>query len=273
MAALIYLIETLLSLCLLAVLLRLLLQWSRADFRNPLARSIVHLTNPMIVPLRRLLPAIGRIDTASCVAVVVFALLKVSVSWLLSGFGPPPALIWLRLAAIEILRTTLWTYFFAIFIYALLSLVAPGHLFAGAEIAGVAVRAGAAPDQARDSAARRPRSLAAVGRHRDSGAVDSAALKRAFASRSDALRAIDARGPIKKGICAALVTEKSICVGAAVCYVARRFVMLFIRYASRIRRRTHSRRFGNGKKRWGTDQVGNSGPGFQGLGTIPQAGQ
>ena len=42
MAALIYMIETLLSLCMMAVLLRLLLQWSRADFRNPLARSIVH---------------------------------------------------------------------------------------------------------------------------------------------------------------------------------------------------------------------------------------
>jgi YggT family protein len=126
MAALIYLLETLLSLGMLAVLLRLLLQWSRADFRNSLARAIVHLTNPVIVPLRRLLPAIGRIDTASCVAVVIFALLQVSVSWLLSGFGPPPAPIWLRLAVIEILRTTLWTYFFAIFLYAMLSMVAPG---------------------------------------------------------------------------------------------------------------------------------------------------
>ena len=64
MDALIYLLETLLSLCLIAVLLRLLLQWSRADFRNPLARSLVHITNPIIVPLRRLLPAIGRLDTA-----------------------------------------------------------------------------------------------------------------------------------------------------------------------------------------------------------------
>src|SRR5580698_9409841 len=98
MAALIYLIETLLSLCLVSVLLRLLLQWSRADFRNPLARSIVHLTNPVIVPLRRMLPAIGRIDTASCVAVLVFALLQVSVSWLLSGLGPPPVLILLSQA-------------------------------------------------------------------------------------------------------------------------------------------------------------------------------
>ena len=126
MAALIYLIETLLSLCLIAVLLRLLLQWSRADFRNPLARSIIHLTNPIIVPLRRLLPSIGRLDTASCVAVAVFALLQVSVSWLLSGLGPPPALLWLQLAVFEILRTTLWTYFIAILTYTLLSLIAPG---------------------------------------------------------------------------------------------------------------------------------------------------
>ena len=126
MAALIYLIDTLLSLCMIAVLLRLLLQWSRADFRNPLARSIVHITNPVIVPLRRLLPAIGRLDTASCLAVAVFALLEVSVSWLLSGLGPPPALLWLRLGAIEIVRTALWTYFLAIVLYALLSFVAPG---------------------------------------------------------------------------------------------------------------------------------------------------
>ena len=126
MEALIYLIETLLSLAMLAVLLRLLLQWSRADFRNPLARSLVHITNPLIVPLRRLLPAIGRLDTASCLAVVVFALLEVSVSWLLRGFGPPPALVWVQLAAFEVIRTTLWTYFVAIILYTLLSYVAPG---------------------------------------------------------------------------------------------------------------------------------------------------
>ena len=125
-AALTYLLETLLKLCMLAVLLRLLLQWSRADFRNPLARAILHLTNPIIVPLRRLLPAIGRLDTATCLAVVVFAMLEVSVAWLLAGLGPPPWVLWLRSAAVEILRTTLWTYFFAIFLYAMLSFVAPG---------------------------------------------------------------------------------------------------------------------------------------------------
>jgi YggT family protein len=126
MAALIFIVETLLRLCLIAVLLRLLLQWSRADFRNPLARSIVHLTNPVIVPLRRLLPAIGRLDTASCVALIVAALLLVSVSWLLRGLGPPPGVLWVQRAVIEIVRITLWTYFVAIVLYAMLSLIAPG---------------------------------------------------------------------------------------------------------------------------------------------------
>jgi YggT family protein len=126
MAALIFLVETLLSLAMLAVLLRLLLQWSRADFRNPLARAIVQLTNPVIVPMRRLLPAIGRIDTASCVVVLVLAAIEVVVPWLLNGVGVPEPLEWARLALFEILRTALWTYFFAIFVYAMLSMIAPG---------------------------------------------------------------------------------------------------------------------------------------------------
>lgn len=125
MAAISYIIETLLTLCLVAVLLRLLLQWSRADFRNPLARSIVQLTNPVIVPLRRLLPSIGRLDTATCVAATVAALLEAAVHSLLAGLGPPAALPWLRGALIEILRTTLQIYFFAIFVYALLSMIGP----------------------------------------------------------------------------------------------------------------------------------------------------
>ncbi len=69
MSALIYIIQSLLTLALCVVLLRLLLQWSRADFRNPICQAIVRLTNPLIMPLRRMLPPVGKIDTASVVAV------------------------------------------------------------------------------------------------------------------------------------------------------------------------------------------------------------
>jgi len=126
MAALLYLIDTLLSLAQLCFLLRLLLQWARADFRNPLSRALVQLTSPVLVPLRRVLPAVGRLDTASVVVVIALGLLRVSMGTLLSGLGFPPLLLLLELATFQILRLILWTYFFAIAMYAVLSFIAPG---------------------------------------------------------------------------------------------------------------------------------------------------
>ncbi|MFT3907151.1 MAG: YggT family protein [Steroidobacteraceae bacterium] len=126
MQALIYLIDSLLALAVLVTLLRLLLQWSRADFRNPLARAVVNLSNPLIVPLRRIIPAIGRLDTATAVVLLVLILVKVAAPRLLLGAGLYPAPSWALLAAMELARTVLWTYFVCIFIYALLSLIAPG---------------------------------------------------------------------------------------------------------------------------------------------------
>lgn len=126
MDALIFIVDTLLSFALFVALLRLLLQWSRADFRNPISQAVVRLTNPLVMPLRRILPPIGKIDTASVVTVVIVALVEVAILFALRGFEMPTALVWLREAAIEILRTGLWTYFYAILLYALLSFIAPG---------------------------------------------------------------------------------------------------------------------------------------------------
>jgi len=126
MAALLYLIDTLLSLVQLAFLLRLLLQWARADFRNPLLRAIVQLTNPVLVPVRRAVPAIGRIDTASVLLVVAMAMLRVSMAPLLTGIGLPPVWLWIEQATLQLVSLVLWTYLFAIFLYAALSLIAPG---------------------------------------------------------------------------------------------------------------------------------------------------
>ena len=106
-AALQYLIDTLLSLAQLAFLLRLLLQWARADFRNPLARALVQLTNPVLVPLRRVLPAVGRVDTASVVVVLALALLRVNLGALLGGFGLLALLPNIEFVGLQLLRTLL----------------------------------------------------------------------------------------------------------------------------------------------------------------------
>ncbi len=127
MSAIIYILDTLLGLALFVVMARLLLQWTRADFRNPICQAIVKITNPLILPLRRVLPPVGKVDTASVVAVALVALVKVaSLYWLSDVPMPPPALMWIRALVTEIARTLLWTYFYAIVLYALLSMIAPG---------------------------------------------------------------------------------------------------------------------------------------------------
>jgi len=126
MNALIFIVDTLVGLALYAVLLRLLMQWSRADFRNPISQAVVRLTNPLVMPLRRILPPVGKIDTASVIAVLIVAVADIAIVFVVRGYELPPAFIWLREAAVEIVRTTLWIYFYAILLYAVLSLIAPG---------------------------------------------------------------------------------------------------------------------------------------------------
>jgi len=60
-----FLIETLIGLVLLVFMLRLLFQLVRADFRNPVSQFVVKVTNPVLVPLRRVIPGIAGIDMAS----------------------------------------------------------------------------------------------------------------------------------------------------------------------------------------------------------------
>ncbi len=126
MNAVIFIVDTLAGLALYAVLLRLLMQWSRADFRNPISQAVVRLTNPLVMPLRRILPPVGKIDTASVLSVLIVAFADVAIIFAVRGYELPSALLWTREAAFEIARTVLWIYFYAILLYALLSLIAPG---------------------------------------------------------------------------------------------------------------------------------------------------
>ena len=123
--ALYFIVRTLLSMLLFVFMLRVLLQWARADFRNPLAQAVVKITNPLVMPLRRILPPIGKIDTSSIVAVLIVAALGELILSLFAGYVPN-ALLWVKLVVLKIIWTTLNAYFWAILIYAVLSMIAPG---------------------------------------------------------------------------------------------------------------------------------------------------
>lgn len=121
-----FLAETFFSLLLYVFLLRLLLQWTRGNFRNPIAQAILRLSNWLIMPLRRLLPPIGRLDTASLLAAYAVALVQTAALSVILAGALPDALPWLLAALVELVRSALWLYFWAIFIYALSSMIAPG---------------------------------------------------------------------------------------------------------------------------------------------------
>lgn len=108
-----------------AFLLRLLLQLVRADFRNPLAQAVVKLTNPVILPLRRVLPSVGRVDTASVVALVAAQAIGVVLVQLTLGGALPAAVPLVVRTVIELLRQTASFYLFAIFVWAVLSWIVP----------------------------------------------------------------------------------------------------------------------------------------------------
>lgn len=118
--ALIYLISTLTDLYVTAILLRLLLQWVRADYYNPLSQFLIKITDPVLIPARRLVPSIGKLDTAAVLVMLLLELLQLVVISLLSktDFGFQFLLLF---AVRKLLIALLLTYFVLIIAMVLVS--------------------------------------------------------------------------------------------------------------------------------------------------------
>jgi len=127
MQAIYFIVDTLIGLYQVLLLLRLLMQLTRADFRNPIGRGIVQLTDPLFLPLRKIFPPVGKIDSASVLAIIVVSALKAWLLRLLMGFGLPGPLVMVNAVAIDLLRLVLRTYLISIILNAILSFVAPGN--------------------------------------------------------------------------------------------------------------------------------------------------
>lgn len=117
-------IQVILGLYILAVLLRFLFQLARADFYNPISQFLVALTNPLLIPLRRIIPGLMGIDLASLVLLLALQLLEVYVlSWLKDL---PVTMLSLVLASlVSLVRLTINVYFYAILLRVILSWFMP----------------------------------------------------------------------------------------------------------------------------------------------------
>ncbi|WBY00909.1 YggT family protein [Ramlibacter tataouinensis] len=105
-----------------ACLLRLYMQRQRVPFGNPIGRFVFALTDWIVLPLRKVLPAAGRWDTASAVAAFLFELAQYAILWTLFGGGAGWPVVFV-MALYGLLRLVLSALTALVIVYAILSWV------------------------------------------------------------------------------------------------------------------------------------------------------
>jgi YggT family protein len=120
-----FLISTLFSLYILAVMLRFLLGLVRADFYNPVSQFLVRITNPILMPLRKVIPSIGKLDISAVVLMIALQVLALTLIVLLRGGGVPVGSV-ILISLAQLVSLAINVFFFAIIIQVILSWVNPG---------------------------------------------------------------------------------------------------------------------------------------------------
>jgi YggT family protein len=128
--ALQFLLETFLGLFALALLLRFFLQWLRAPARNPLSYFLAALTNWIVTPARRVIPGLWGLDLATLLLAWVTEVVLILATYWLKGSGLEPAagvsLVLIGfLAAVQLVKLSLWILMIAVIVQALLSWLSP----------------------------------------------------------------------------------------------------------------------------------------------------
>ena len=132
--AAVYVLQTLGSLYLLIVLLRFVLQLVRANFYNPLCQFAVRATQPLLKPLRRIIPSLFGLDMSSLVLAIIVQLALMALTLLLTYGTTGNPLLLLAWSLIGVTALFLKIFFFAMIISVVLSWVAPGSHNPGAEL-------------------------------------------------------------------------------------------------------------------------------------------
>ena len=115
-----FLIDIFVGLYVLVVLLRYLLQLTRADFYNPVSQFLVKATNPPLAWLRRLIPSFGALDAPTLILLLCLQLLEIGLQTFLLGHSPPLSGL-VTLAVGELLKLPIYILVIALFARAIMS--------------------------------------------------------------------------------------------------------------------------------------------------------
>ena len=120
-----FLIQAIIGFAIYVVLMRFWMQWVRADFRNQLGQFVIVLTNPAVIPLRKVLPSIKTIDTATIALALAISFIKVFTFFALSNFGTPAPLTYLLMSIGVLFKYSIYLFLAAIFIQIIASWINP----------------------------------------------------------------------------------------------------------------------------------------------------
>jgi len=127
MLTLTFLVTTLINLYVKVLLLRIWMQWARCDFYNPFSQFVVKITQPVIKPLRRVIPSIGPIDTASLLLAYVLSVLMFTVVFALQStvflFDP----VFLYFGLVSLVKAAGVLVFWVIIVRSLISWISQGR--------------------------------------------------------------------------------------------------------------------------------------------------
>jgi YggT family protein len=120
------LLMSIFNIYLMIIVIRLWLQLVKADFYNPFSQFTIKATQPIVGPLRRVIPSIGPLDTATLVFAILIAFAKVLTYAVISQGGFPPLLMAFMFSIFNLIHQMLWLIFIVIIVRAILSWVSQG---------------------------------------------------------------------------------------------------------------------------------------------------
>ena len=120
----IYLVDTVFAFFVLLLLARFHFQWLRVPFRNPVGEFMLATTSWMVMPARRVIPSLAGLDLATLLLAYALQCLAIWIKAAIVGVEPVLAAV-LGIAALDLLRYSLYILVFAILVQVLFSWINP----------------------------------------------------------------------------------------------------------------------------------------------------
>ncbi|AJJ01702.1 YGGT family protein [Yersinia pseudotuberculosis] len=127
MLTLTFLAKTVIDLYVMVLLLRIWMQWVHSDFYNPLSQFVVKITQPIVGPLRRVVPSLGPIDSASLLLAFLLMTIKYPLLLLIDSGSLSLSIYNLLFGLIALVKAVGYLIFWVMIIRALMSWISQGR--------------------------------------------------------------------------------------------------------------------------------------------------